>query len=325
MDIATKADGGSRVGMTGEKGVDMLGKVCLSLLFLGLSVSGQSMLYSFDRLAFVGDPDYRPSLPDDPVTIREKRPLDRIRFDFKKPLVFGNGESFYEMVERIVSESTRPSSAVKPIIVTNAVSIYVPGNLGSIKTQPGDRLTFPKDLSVKTPDGEPRGPSLDILLHIVPDLMGFSLIRHGDLYFFVKEHDRVRVDTLCLRGKCPVEPDGPVTAEVKGERGYRVLRTDFTVDRAGRYLCIITYERGEHIARIGENHCLVRLDEPHCDDTNGIEYGLTLRTKTEILFYGTVKQLDGLNSVIDLDLPMRDNPSDVKREKDSQPSNKEAR
>ena len=302
----------------------MLGKMCLCLLFLGLSVFGQSMLYSFDRLAFVQDPDHKPSLPEDPVPIREKLPLDRPRFGFKGPLVFGDGETFYQMVAKCVSESTRSSSALKPIIATNAVSIYVPGTLGSIKTYPGSKLTFPKGWGVKTFDGEPRDPSLDILLEIVPNLMGFSLIRYGDLYFFVREHDRSHVYTLCLRGQCPVEPDGPVTAEIKGERVNVVLKTDFTVDRAGRYLCVITYERGIHTARIGDGHCLVRLDEPKGVVTNGvIKYELTLRTKQRILFDGTIKQLNGLTgSVIDLDLPMRDNPSDVKREKDALPSTK---
>ncbi len=82
---------------------------------------------------------------EDPVPIREKLPLDRVRFGFKGPLVFGNGETFYDMVAKSVSESTRSSSAVKPIIATNAVSIYVPGTLGSIKTYPGSKMTFPTD------------------------------------------------------------------------------------------------------------------------------------------------------------------------------------
>ncbi|MBP5320576.1 MAG: hypothetical protein J6334_06280 [Kiritimatiellae bacterium] len=90
---------------------------------------------------------------EDPVPIREKLPLDRVRFGFKGSLVFGNGETFYDMVAKSVSESTRSSSAVKPIIATNTVSIYVPGTLGSIKTYPGSKMTFPTDWGVKTFDG----------------------------------------------------------------------------------------------------------------------------------------------------------------------------
>ena len=202
---------------------------CFLLLSSGVHVVAQSLLVTYEGMDFVKDPKYSPSFSDSPKYIREKRSLNRIvRLDFPNPVTFSE-TNLLAVMGRVLSLPVRknPSEGSSMMVMTNAVSIFIPAHVAPCSTHNGSFT-----LSSRT-----GWIGLDELLDIVSEILDFRLLRHGDLYFFATQRDVEKRFSVILTGTCDIDDKATVTGEISD---LDVTKTDFVVDRTGRYLCVLS-------------------------------------------------------------------------------------